>query len=114
MLEAANCTEGQLGCADGTCLPQDYFCDGSQDCPDASDEAECDITNDPNGAKECDKNKCNPPHCFCSKDGKLCRLLLFFKVLELKSNLSHWVFFILEFWSITIHANVLFCRQMQT
>lgn len=75
LLDEANCTVGQLGCADGTCLPQDYFCDGSQDCPDASDEAECDIFSDPNGAQECDWKSCKLPNCFCSKDGKFMKAI---------------------------------------
>lgn len=70
-LEDSNCTFGHLDCADGTCLPQDYFCDGSQDCPDGSDEIECDILNDPNGSKECDPINCKLPQCSCSKDGEL-------------------------------------------
>ncbi|KAJ8981896.1 hypothetical protein NQ317_007288, partial [Molorchus minor] len=70
LLNEANCSEkNHLGCADGTCLPQDYFCDGSQDCPDASDEAHCDLTNDPNAAPPCNVSKCLLPDCFCSRDG---------------------------------------------
>lgn len=70
LLKAANCKiKDHLGCADGTCLPNEYFCDGSLDCPDASDEGYCDQTSDPNRVAECDHKKCHLPDCFCSKDG---------------------------------------------
>lgn len=70
LLKAANCSEtNQLGCADGTCLPGDYFCDGSVDCQDGSDEAYCDVIDDPNAATPCNTTNCKLPNCFCSKDG---------------------------------------------
>lgn len=70
LLDKAKCPEkDQLGCADGTCLPQDYFCDGSLDCPDGSDEGYCNANDDPNGASPCNST-CILPNCFCSKDGK--------------------------------------------
>ncbi|XP_068618132.1 chitin deacetylase 1 [Battus philenor] len=71
LLEKANCAnETHLGCADGGCLPAEYFCDGSFDCEDSSDEGWCDLNNDPNAAEPCDPNMCLLPDCFCTKTGK--------------------------------------------
>ncbi|XP_044253775.1 chitin deacetylase 1 isoform X2 [Tribolium madens] len=62
------CPNNHQGCTDGTCLPQNYFCDGSVDCLDGSDERFCDPKNDPYGALECNSS-CALPECFCSHDG---------------------------------------------
>ncbi|GBP40015.1 hypothetical protein EVAR_19142_1 [Eumeta japonica] len=70
LLELAACAnETHLGCADGACLPADYFCDGSNDCFDSSDEGWCDATTDPNTPPICDPGSCQLPDCFCSSDG---------------------------------------------
>ena len=42
LLNGAGCLkDNELGCADGTCLVSEFFCDGSVDCPDESDEGWC-------------------------------------------------------------------------
>ncbi|KAL6264333.1 hypothetical protein P5V15_004440 [Pogonomyrmex californicus] len=69
LLKNGECDEESLACGDGTCLPTLYFCDGSVDCPDGSDEGWCDMRHDINAAPVCDMEKCQLPNCWCSKDG---------------------------------------------
>lgn len=39
LLDMADCAnDTHLGCSDSTCIPAQYFCDGSIDCTDSSDE----------------------------------------------------------------------------
>uniref|UniRef100_A0A1I8NR29 Chitin-binding type-2 domain-containing protein n=1 Tax=Stomoxys calcitrans TaxID=35570 RepID=A0A1I8NR29_STOCA len=71
LLDEADCPDNQWACGDATCLPNEYFCDGSVDCPDESDEGWCDADNDPNAAELCDPKHCKLPDCFCSKDGTI-------------------------------------------
>lgn len=35
------CKEDQFKCDNGRCLPEDYKCDGDNDCDDNSDEDDC-------------------------------------------------------------------------
>ncbi|KAJ3645357.1 hypothetical protein Zmor_023023 [Zophobas morio] len=68
-LNKPKCSKNQQPCRDGTCLPQYYFCDGSVDCIDGSDERHCDPNHDPNPALPCNQSTCVLPNCFCSSDG---------------------------------------------
>ncbi|CAG0924559.1 unnamed protein product, partial [Notodromas monacha] len=63
------CQEDFLACGDSTCIPRKQFCDGTEQCSDGSDEASCDINNDPNRAPVCNPEICTIPECFCSLDG---------------------------------------------
>ncbi|XP_063386542.1 chitin deacetylase 1 [Cydia fagiglandana] len=70
LLENGSCAnETHLACANGNCVPAEYFCDGSNDCADSSDEGWCDVQYDPNSAAPCDTGLCQLPDCFCTKTG---------------------------------------------
>lgn len=40
----AACTDGQFACVSGKCVDDDAVCNGNYDCPDESDEYNCDST----------------------------------------------------------------------
>ncbi|XP_053609707.1 uncharacterized protein LOC128674813 isoform X2 [Plodia interpunctella] len=37
----APCNKREFPCADGSCMPRDWICDGNQDCPSGEDERQC-------------------------------------------------------------------------
>lgn len=58
------CAVGQRPCADGVCIPESWWCDNSNDCLDASDEKDCEVTCGDN-TFQCDRSVCIPHSWFC-------------------------------------------------
>eukprot|EP00058_Branchiostoma_floridae_P023950 XP_002609440.1 hypothetical protein BRAFLDRAFT_93487 [Branchiostoma floridae] len=50
----ADCSSDQFQCGDGSCIPQAWRCNTQENCPDGSDEADCDKT-----------WQCHPFHFHC-------------------------------------------------
>ncbi len=42
----SDCRKGQYQCNDGSCIPEGFYCDGIEDCPDLSDEKNCQVATD--------------------------------------------------------------------
>ena len=74
LLRNTSCSQtNEFGCTDGTCLSGEFYCDGSLDCSDGSDEWNCtpiSLTSDPHSARSCNVQLCSLPTCFCSDDGR--------------------------------------------
>lgn len=69
LVDTPTCKTNQSECGNGQCLPTEYFCDGSLDCVDGSDEKGCDL--EPFRVEKCNPKTCKLPDCFCSHDGTL-------------------------------------------
>ena len=65
------CFSGHFACKDGTCILENYVCDGVTDCPDNTDEVDCDHVcnfsnvNNVTGKKDC-FSSCISSTCVCS------------------------------------------------
>ncbi|KAI8521339.1 hypothetical protein Bbelb_010930 [Branchiostoma belcheri] len=55
---AQQCTNDQFSCANGGCIPDNWICDGDNDCGDMSDEQNC-----ANGACNGGEFECANSHC---------------------------------------------------
>ena len=68
---SSDCFSGHFSCYDGTCILAHYVCDGVADCPDGTDEVDCDHVcifadgYDANERKNCFIS-CFPTNCTCN------------------------------------------------
>ncbi|XP_076436853.1 uncharacterized protein LOC143276257 isoform X2 [Babylonia areolata] len=62
-----SCDEGQVACDDGTCIPQQWQCDGRQDCAQAEDEMACHVSCS-SDEFSCDLGECVSEEFRCDGD----------------------------------------------
>ncbi|XP_077986932.1 low-density lipoprotein receptor-related protein 4-like [Glandiceps talaboti] len=66
-IESKTCSDGELHCTDGRCIPQRWKCDGMNDCHDGKDEVECGGSCSANTFL-CGNNKCIAMNWVCDQD----------------------------------------------
>ena len=73
-VESVVCKSEHEKCSDGTCIPFGWWCDGDEDCADASDESNCSMAArrrqqcDPDNHRRCNNGDCLPKEVWC--DGR--------------------------------------------
>ncbi|XP_066263256.1 uncharacterized protein [Branchiostoma lanceolatum] len=63
------CLESERQCLDSSCIPDHWWCDGWNDCPQEDDESECEVEECVEGQRQCLDGSCIPEEYWC--DGEV-------------------------------------------